>query len=201
MKLYYVPMSRAGRPRWLLEELGVPYELVRLDVAAGANRQPEYLAINPLGHVPTLVDGKTVIYESLAICLYLADKYPERELAPPASSPARGPYLQWAVFSMVTLEQAVEQYYEHTVHLPNAERVALRATAARRHFDEAARVITAALGGREYLVGDHFTVADLMVGSVLAWGRSLGLLAEHSALEVYGKRLATRPAARRARAD
>ena len=91
MKLYYAPHTRASRPRWLLEELGVPYELVRVDVAHQENRQAPYLLINPLGHVPALVDGDMTIIESAAICMYLADKFPEKKMAPAVGSPPRGP--------------------------------------------------------------------------------------------------------------
>src|SRR6266581_3251982 len=105
MKLYYVPMTRSNRPRWLLEELGAPYEIVRLDIGAKENRRAEYLALNPLGHVPTLVDGDLVLFETLAICLYLADKFYERGLAPSFESPERAAYLQWTVFATVSAEK------------------------------------------------------------------------------------------------
>ncbi len=201
MKLYYVPQTRSNRPRWLLEELGVPYELVRLDVAAKENRRADYLALNPLGHVPTLVDGGVVVYETLAICLYLADKFYERGLAPPFESPERGPYLQWSVFAVVSAEKAVEQVYEHSVWLPEEDRQPRAADQARAKLREVADAVQQALGEREYLVGDRFTTADLMMGSVLSWGRVLGLLAEHPRLEAYATRLSARPAAKRARAD
>src|ERR1700733_14190179 len=83
MKLYFAPRTRASRPRWLLEELGVPYELVRLDLSTQENRAPEFLAVSPLGQLPALVDGDTTLLEPSAICLYLADRSPEKQLAPP----------------------------------------------------------------------------------------------------------------------
>ena len=80
MKLYYTPRTRSSRPRWMLEELEIPYELVRVDLSAGEHRKPEYLAINPYGAVPALVDGEVKLFESAAICAYLADKHPDRGL-------------------------------------------------------------------------------------------------------------------------
>jgi glutathione S-transferase len=201
VKLYYVPKTRSTRPRWLLEELGIPYELVRVDVAARENRTAGYLALNPLGHVPTLVDGDTVIYESLAICLYLADRFPDKGLAPHASSPGRGAYLAWMVFAVVTVERVVEQAFDHTVRLPEADRLPRLADEARARFLDIATVLDGALAGRDYLVGDRFSAADLLMGSVLSWGRTIGLLAEQPRLDAYTQGLIARPAARRSRAD
>jgi glutathione S-transferase len=201
MKLYYVPMTRSNRPRWLLEELGAPYEIVRLDIGAKENRRAEYLALNPLGHVPTLVDGDVVIFETLAICLYLADKFYERGLAPSSESPERAAYLQWTIFAVVSAEKAVEQFHEHTLVLAEEDRQPRVAEKARARFHDLADVVQAGLGDREYLVGNRFTTADLMMGSVLTWGRMLGLLADHPLLEAYAKKQIGRPAAKRARAD
>jgi glutathione S-transferase len=202
MKLSYVPHTRAVRARWMLEELEVPYELHRLDPASRENRQPPYLRLNPLGQVPTLVDGDVVIFESLAICLYLADRFPDRGLAPPPGSPERGAYYQWSVFSMVTVEKAVDQVSQHTVRLPQAERLPAMVEAGRARFREAAAVVDGALEGRLFLAGDRFTAADLMMASVLGWGKLLGLLGEgFPRLADYIRRQVSRPAAKRARAD
>src|SRR5947209_2974309 len=86
VKLYYVPMTRSNRPRWMLEELGVPYQLARLDPKKGENQTPDYLAINPTGKVPALVDGEVKMFESAAIVAYLGDKFADRKLAPPVGS-------------------------------------------------------------------------------------------------------------------
>jgi len=201
MKLYYVPQTRSSRPRWLLEELGVPYDIVRLDIAARDNRKAEYLALNPLGHVPTLVDGEVVIYESLAICLYLADRFPDKMLAPPPGAPERGAYLQWTVFAVATIERTIEQLYDHTARLEEADRQPRLAVAARTRFAEVAAVVDAALGERDVLVGDRFSGADVLMASVLGWGRLFGLLGDHPRLEAYARRCFGRPAAKRARQD
>ncbi len=201
MKLYYVPSTRAGRARWMLEELEIPYELHRLDPSVRENRQPPYLALNPLGTVPTLVDGDVVVYESLAICLYLADKFPDKGLAPPPGSPERGPYYQWSVFSMVTLEKGLDLVNLHTVRLPEDKRIPQAAEMGRARFLEAAAVLDQALADREYLVGGRFTTADLVTGAVLGWGKLFGLLGDHPRLVDYVRRQVGRPAARRSRAD
>jgi glutathione S-transferase len=201
LKLYYAPNTRAGRPRWLLEELEVPYELVRLDPAARENRRPEYLALNPTGHVPTLVDGDQPIFESLAICLYLADKFPEKGLAPAPSDPGRGAYLQWAVYSMVSLEREVDTLTSHTVALPQDQRVAAVADTARKNLLDAAAHVEAALEGKEYLAGDRFSAADVMTSSVLGWAKLIGVLADRPRLLEYVRRCVSRPAARRSRTD
>ncbi|MEZ4302554.1 MAG: glutathione S-transferase N-terminal domain-containing protein, partial [Polyangiaceae bacterium] len=104
MKLYFAPRTRATRPRWLLEQLGEPYELVNVDLEKGEHKQLPYLRIHPLGRVPALVDGDAVIFESIAICMYLADKYPEKKLAPPVGTPERGQYYQWMLFAASELE-------------------------------------------------------------------------------------------------
>src|SRR5579859_6645904 len=98
MKLYFAPGTRATRPRWMLEELGIPYEIVTVDLEAKENREPGYLRIHPLGRVPVLVDDEVTVFESIAICMYLAERHSERGLAPPVSSPLRAQYYQWLLF-------------------------------------------------------------------------------------------------------
>jgi len=191
--LYYAPFTRAGRPRWLLEELGVPYQLERIDMTAGAHKRPEYLAIHPLGKLPAMRDGDTVILESGAMCVYLADKFADRGLAPPLDSPLRGPYLQWMFFAGGELDRGVVDWY-----LTRDEE--LRA-AARRHFEPRARMVSDALAGKTYLLGDQFGAADVMIGAVLGWARGAGFLDQWPVLLDYGRRVGGRPAAKRARAD
>src|SRR5687768_8158359 len=99
MKLYFAPRTRSVRPRWLLEELGLPYELVKLDLSREEHRTPAHLGLHPLGDVPVLEDGEVTLFVSPAIILYLADRSPEKRLAPPMESPDRGPYLQWLLFA------------------------------------------------------------------------------------------------------
>lgn len=201
MKLYYVPNTRANRPRWLLEEMGVPYELVRLDPKAGDNHKPEYLALNPMGHVPTLVDGDATIYESAAILMYLADKFPEKKMAPPLGSKERGLYYQWMFFGMATLEPSITTYAVHTRFLPEDKRSAAEADRGKTRFVQDAAVLNKALSGRQFLLGDQLTAADVLIGSVCAWANGLKLLEELPELAAYAKSMLARPAAQKARGE
>lgn len=201
MKLYYVPKTRSNRPRWLLEEMGVPYELVRLDPKAGDNHRPEYLALNPTGHVPTLVDGEVTLYESAAILMYLADKFPEKRMAPPVGSKERGLYYQWTFFGMATLEPSIATYVAHTRSLPEDKRSASEADGAKTRFLQEAAALDKALSSRQFLLGDQLTAADVLMGSVCAWANGNKLLEELPGLATYAKTLLARPAAQKARGD
>jgi glutathione S-transferase len=199
MTLYFAPKTRASRARWMLEELGLPYTLVTLDLAAGEHRRPEYLAVHPLGQVPALEDGGVRLMESAAICQYLADKAPEAGLAPPVGSPERGEYYQWMMFAMTGVEPHLVALSGQAA-LPEGQRDAAVQEKARARFEEAARVLEARLsGGREVLVGGRFTAVDVVVASIAVWAGSMGLLADFPALQAYGKAHVARPAARRAR--
>jgi glutathione S-transferase len=192
MKLYFAPRTRATRPRWMLEELGVPYETITLDLAAKENRKPDYLRIHPLGQVPALVDGDVTVFESIAICLYLADRFSDRGFAPPASSPLRAPYYQWLLFCASTIEPAIGRASQHGGEVTESER-----EKARARFAEAAELLTGALGRADHLLGDRFSTVDVIVGSNLRWARQAGLLETYGALSGYVDRLLARPAARR----
>jgi len=198
MKLYYSPQTRAGRPRWLLEEIGAPYEIVSLDLQKGEHKKPDYMKIHPHGAVPALVDGDLALFESAAICMYLADKFPDKKLAPPLGTPARGLYYQWMLYSMATLEPPVLEVFLNTVMLPEAERSAAAVEKARTSFAVVAKVLSNALTGRDFILGEQFSAADVMIGSTLAWAGFMGLLADHPALQAYAKRLSERPAFQRA---
>ena len=198
MKLYYVPYTRASRPRWMLEELGLPYELVRLDPKKGDNKGPDYLRVHPLGKVPALVDGEVTLFESAAIVLYLADK--AGRLAPQAGSTLRAEYYQWILFGVTTLEPPLASVDAHTRSLPEEKRVARVAEEGRVTFAEAARAVEKRLEGRDWLLGE-FSGADVLVGSVLWWARATKLLGGHPILEAYVDRIKARPAWQRSRAD
>jgi len=186
MRLYYAPRTRATHVRWLLEELAVDYELVRVDTAA---KDPSYLAIHPLGKVPALVDGDVAMFETTAICLYLADRFADRGLAPAVDAPERAAYLQWMVFAATELDPPLARYWRRE----NPDDAGA--------FHTRGRLLAAALAGRDYLLGDRFTAADVLIGGALGWARGFGLLGEHPALVEYGRRVGSRPAAKRARAD
>jgi glutathione S-transferase len=200
MKLYYVPKTRASRPRWVLEELGVPYDLVRLDPAKAETRSAEHLERHPLGHVPVLEDRGQAIFESGAICLHLADLFPEKRLLPAPGSVERGLAYQWVLFSMTEMEPPLIGLSTEA-RKPEAERDTAETAQARELFRKAASVLEAALRNRKFLLGDGFGVADVMVGGTLAWARGFKLLEGFPNLEAYLARLRERPAWQRAMAD
>src|SRR5215831_18918692 len=183
LKLYHSPQSRSTRPLWLLEEIGAPYELVKID---------------PHGVVPALLDGDLVLFESAAICAYLADKFPAAHLAPAVGTPERGRYYQWLFYAMATLEPPVLQVFLHSVRLPEAERSARTAEQGRKTFAEVAAVISNALASKPFLLGEQFSAADVMIGSTLAWAQFMNLLEGHATLGEYVQRLSARPAFQRA---
>jgi glutathione S-transferase len=202
LTLYYFPQTRATRPRWLLEELGVPYELKRVNLAAGEHKKPEYLKINPNGAVPALVDDGLALFESAAICQYLADKFPEKKMAPPVGTPARGLYYQWMHYAMAGLEPPALAIFLHTRMRPEADRIPRVVEEAKPQMTAAISVVERALGSRPFLLGDDFTAADVMVGSVLGWAAALRLVGdEFPTTKAYVNRLRERPAFKRAAAD
>src|SRR5262245_61414079 len=176
LKLYFAPQSRAGRPRWMLEEIGAPYELVRLDLEKGDQKKPAYLKINPNGTVPALVDGDLALFESAAICQYLADKFPDKHLAPPAGTPARGRYYQWIHYAMSGLEPPLVTIFLHTMRKPEAERLPVLVTEARTQLKGVLGILEQALAGHTYMVGNEFTTADVMIASTLGWARMMGFI-------------------------
>jgi glutathione S-transferase len=201
LKLYYAPQSRAVRSRWALEEAGVPYELVRMDLSKKEQKQPEYLRIHPLGVVPALVDGETSIIESVAICMHVADRFPEKKLAPPLGSVERGLYYQWCMFVTATFEQRLVQYLSHTRWLPDAQQNPELADAAKKQLGATLQVVNDALEGRDYLVGSAFSMADVVVGSGLIWASLMGIGEGYANVQRYNKQLMQRPGFMKAYAD
>jgi glutathione S-transferase len=201
LKLYHSAQSRSTRPRWLLEEIGTPYEVVRLDISKQEHKTPEYMRIHPHGSVPALMDGDLALFESAAICAYLADKFPEARMAPAVGTPERGRYYQWMFYAMATLEPPVIEVFMHTVMLPEAERSAQAAEHGRTGFAAVADVLSNALQSKSFILGERFSAADVMIGSTLAWSQFMGLLNGRPVLEQYAQRLSARPAYQRALAD
>jgi len=188
---YTNPMSRGRIVRWALEEVGQPY--TTKVIAWGENRSPEYLAVNPMGKVPTLVHGGTVITECAAIIAYLADAFPQANLAPPPGSKLRGAYYRWLFFGAGPIEQAVSTKFLGVE--PNEEQ---RATVGFGSLADVLDTLENALKGRDYLVGDSFTGADLYIASHLAWGMQFGTLEKRPVFEAYVARCCSRPADQRA---
>jgi glutathione S-transferase len=185
----------------MLEEIGAPYELERLNLSKGEHKKPEYLKIHPHGAVPALVDGDVKMFESAAICAYLADRFPEMGLAPAVGTTARAYYYQWLVYAMATAEPPVVKVFLNTRMLPEAQRSAAVAEEGREQWAGVAQVLERALEGRTFLLGEQFSAADVMIGSIVGWSGFLGLLESHPGLQQYAARLAGRPAFQRANAD
>lgn len=205
MKLYYIPTTRAVRPRWLLEEMGITYELVRVDMKM--TQEPEYQSLHPHQKVPVLVDGEVTIFESTAICTYLADKYPNFGLAPTIDSPERAYYYQWLFYASVTLEAPVEHFMFAVLPnlpekiLPNKVREAISTQEALQWFNKVAEPLRSVLGNSNYLVGNKFSTADIVTGGVLMWAKRLGMLDLDDTLTNYLDNLMRRPARERADED
>jgi glutathione S-transferase len=188
---YTNPMSRGRIVRWMLEEVGQPY---RTELMAYADlKAPDYLAVNPMGKVPALRHGATVVTESPAICAYLADAFPQAGLAPAPTDRARGPYYRWLFFAAGPLEAAVTD--RRLGVEPTAEQQRMVGYGA---FDEVLDAIEGALGRAEHLAGGAFSAADLYMASHLAFGMRFGTIPARPAFKAYVERLAERPAWRRA---
>ncbi|MFY2560993.1 glutathione S-transferase family protein [Corallococcus terminator] len=198
MKLYFAQKTRATRPRWLLEELGVPYELVPVDLLQREHKSPEYLRVHPMGSMPALEDDGHAVFESAAILLHLADKFPEAGFAPALGTVERAEYYQWMMFCMATMEPPLSAYSAHSRFLPEQERVPGEAERGQKRFTDIARMLEEKLKGRSFLVGERFTAADVVMASILNWGGGMGLLEDFPALRSYVERQMSRPAAQRA---
>jgi glutathione S-transferase len=172
IKLHGIPRSRTMRPLWMLEELGVPYESVKVSFIE-ESRKPEFLKLNPNGHIPVLQDGDVVLWESLAINLYLARKY-DKGLWPKTVE-GEGRAYQWSLWAMTELEEPVLTTLLHRMFFPPEQRDSKKADDAAQRFETPLGVLDGALAGRPYLLGDAFSVADLNVSSVLSWAPLAGL--------------------------
>lgn len=167
--LYGIARSRTFRPLWLLLELGLEFEHVKLDFHGDAIRQPDYLALNPNGRVPTLVDGDLVLWESMAINLYLANRYGREQGLWPDNAADEGRAWQWSFWAMTEVEKPLLTVLMHSRALPMDQRDAGKVTRNKGLLQRPFAVLDQALNDREYLAGDRFTVADLNVASVLSW--------------------------------
>jgi glutathione S-transferase len=191
--LYHAAPSRSSIVHWMLEELGQPYELQMLSFKKGENRQPAYLAVNPMGKVPALKHGDTVITEAAAICTYLADEFPQAALNIPVGDPRRGTYLKWLFFGPSCVEPAITERA-----FPRKEPPA-RSALGFGDFDTVVDVLAkAAAAASPYLLGNKFTAADVIIGSGLRWGTMFKLLPDRAEFKPYLATLAERPALRRA---
>jgi glutathione S-transferase len=188
---YTNPMSRGRIVRWMLEEVGAPYRTEILDYEKGLKAAP-YLAVNPMGKVPAIKHGDTVVTEGAAICAYLADAFPEAGLAPPLSD--RGDYYRWLFFAAGPIEAAVTAKSLGFEPKPEQRRMAGFGCLA-----DVMDALETAVTGRDYIAGGKFSAADVYVGSQIGWGMQFGSLEKRPAFEAYWNRIFDRPAAARAR--
>jgi glutathione S-transferase len=193
LTFYTHPMSRGRIVRWMLEELGQPYQTELLDYDT-TMKAPAYLAINPMGKVPAIRHGDTVVTEAAAICAYLADAFPQARLAPPPGERLRGPYYRWLFFVAGPLEAAWTNKAMGFVVPPERERMA-----GYGRFENVVNALEEAVSQAEYVVGDSFTAADVYLGSGLDFGMQFGMIEKRPAFEHYCRRLSARPAALRAK--
>ncbi len=191
---YTHPQSRGRIAHWMLEEVGEPYRTVWLDYGS-TMKAPEYLALNPMGKVPALRDGDTAVTESAAICAYLADRFPQRRLAPPPGDPARAAYYRWMFFTAGPLEMAT-----------TARTLGWQVPEGRSRmvgfgsYADALDALETALRPGPYVCGEQFTAADVVLGSALGWGLMFGTVDRRPSFEAYATRLQQRQAAQRANA-
>jgi glutathione S-transferase len=191
MKLYWSPRSRSFSALWLMEETGQPYERVLTDISTGAQKTPEYLAINPMGKVPALSDGEAALGESAAICAYIADRYPQTKLAPEISDPLRAKYLQWLFFSPSCIEPALIQIFTK-IEVPAS-------TAAWGSATQVFDLLDASLAKGPWILGDRFSAADITIGSGLNFAvRLFKMVPPRPSFDAYIARCMERPAFQRA---
>jgi glutathione S-transferase len=194
LTLYHASPSRSSIVRWMLEEIGEPYDLHLLKLAEGDQLKPDYLAVNPMGKVPALRHGEVIVTEAAAICTYLADEFPEAHLNVEIGDPRRGVYLKWLFFGPGCIEPAITDRAFPRTEQPR------RGTLGYGDFDTVIDVVTKGVAQGPYLMGDQFTAADVVVGSTLRWGMMFDLLPKEAEFVAYVGRLEQRPALQRATA-
>lgn len=185
MKHYMNPRSRAVTTDWMLRELDAPHETVLIDLAKSETRTPEFLALNPMGKLPTLVDGDVVVTETAAICAYLADKFAEKGLAPSPGSPERGPYYRYLFFPGTTLEP-----------LLSVNRLDVEADPVSMGWGDMERgmaAVEAMTPSEGWAIGDRFTAADVVFGGTLAFFSGFQMLQASPKVEAYVSRIQARP--------
>jgi glutathione S-transferase len=191
MQLYWCPRTRSATALWLMEETGQPYERVLIDISTGAQKQADYLAINPMGKVPALRDGEVTLAENAAICAYVAERYPDAKLSPPLGDPLRARFLYWLFFLPGCIEPAMVQMSTKFEMNP----VAAGWGEAQRPFD----VLDAALSKGSWLLGENFSAADVAMGSMLNFAvRMFKMVPQRPSFDAYIDRCVARPAFQRA---
>ena len=190
--LYHHPFSRAASTVWTLEEVGQPYELRFVDLMKGGQKAPEVVALNPMGKLPVLTDGDVVVTENAAISLYLADRYASGRLAPALDDPRRGTYFRWSLFAPSVIEPGM---------MAKAGNWEFKTgQAGWGSFDAMLEAMNTAIAGRDFILGDMFSIADIIFGGTVRFMLQFGGLQGTPALTAYAERLGRRPALQRAEA-
>lgn len=190
--LYHHPFSRAANAVWMLEELGVDYELRFVDIMKGAQKAPEILALNRMGKLPILTDGDVVVTESAAIGLYLADRYSLGKLAPAPGDPARGAYLRWSFFAPSVLEPGLMAKTSGWQFKPGQ--------AGWGTYESMVAATESAIADRSYVLGNRFSMADVVFGGTIRYMLRFKMMEASPSLAAYSERLGARPALQRAEA-
>ena len=188
---YTNPMSRGRIVHWLLEELGVPYDMRVLDFEKREHKAPEYLKINPMGKVPAVVHRGVVVTEAAAICLYLADAHPQAGLAPALDDPERGTYVRWFFFGAGCVEPAI---VDKLFARPPVER---QSALGYGSYEDTLNALDVALTPGPFILGSRFSAVDVYVGSQIQWGLMVKGLDPRPAFDRYMQQIAARPALQR----
>ena len=191
IQFYHNPMSRGRIVHWMLEEVGAPYETKIIDLEKREQKAPEYLAINPMGKIPAIVHGATVVTETAAICAYLADAYPSAGLAPPVGDQARGTYYRWLFFGAGCLEPAM---VDRMVARPPVERKGVLGYGS---YEDAVGGLETALAPGPWILGERFSAVDVYIGAQVGWGLRAKGLEPRPVFQKYLERCARRPAYKR----
>lgn len=190
--LHHHPFTRAAGTVWALEEVGCDYELEYVDLLAGVQKEKAFRPLNPMGKLPTLVDGDAVVTEAAAIALYLGDRFSSGKLAPLPSDPARGTYLRWSFYAPSVIEPGCMAEAAKWEFKPGS--------AGWGTYGEMLDTISAAIGEGPWLLGETFSMADVVFGGTVRWMTMFGMLEQRPEFMAYVERLSARPAAQRAKA-
>jgi glutathione S-transferase len=194
MKLYEFGVSRSTRAHWVLREAGVRYETVKVDLTKGEQRAPEFLAINPYGKLPVLVDGDITVTESAAICTYIAEKFPAANLIPAPATADRAQYYQWVCFCIAEMEPHLWSIRKNMMLYPKEQRSRLAIRVGRMEYDKSTSILENHLSRNDHILGAVFSAADIVIAYNLFWANTMNLLGEFPVLHAYLERVRQRPA-------
>jgi glutathione S-transferase len=192
MKLFEFHPTRSIRVRWTLQELGIDFEAITVNLLAGDQKSPAFLKLNPAGKIPVLVDGDLVLTESVAIVMYLAQKYPDKGFVP-TDLEQQAQFNRWLLFAATELEQPLWRIARHTNLYPEARRLPGDVVLASEEFKAMAGVLQEHLKGKQFVVGNAVTVADFLLAHTLDWANEVQMLDGFPQLQTYMERMYSRP--------